>query len=784
VFGRKALMILSVVVTMAVPPKHSVQPTAQPTYSPMVFRSSSDFSTTTTSKIFQVQYTKDSWIPIHHYVPDDQFAYGVVKEISDPKYQGRQPGTKGYTAAAQYIARVFKQLGLVAKGDSGSFLQAYRIGLAQFAAMPTLYVNGHNLRFMRDFKVHGMSDSGTLIGNQVIYVGNGYASDYSGLDVSGKIVVFTADTSKQGTPTGVIDRAEYAKSRGASGVLIISGVTYPITSFERPLRYENSRVMAFYISPEVAQSMGINLSSTSPQTVMAKVQGTVQIKRTSNQTSYNVLGMIPGKDPTRTVMIEANLDGYGMLPDGTVFPGASADASGVGDLAGLAEYYRSIKTRPDVNILFAAIGSECYDRSGIRWFLQHKGNVGKIVADINLYDVGGTEVQKYLAVNSKYTQLDAAARFAVKLDPNHDKEVHDSDTDTGALYNFDNAQMDAAGIPNLFIRTCDSTENALADTFSTIKQRSLRDSMAMVKQLVFYVSAVTDQPATFDQSKVQQVVVPEVSHTMSMVETSRFQVYFEPQFSQAIPGLVPMLDQIWDEDEWWNYNPTINRKIRIYLVTSSKDGWATAHRTPESTNATTGGIQSPGNYSLSVVIPNGATDPNEVVGTVAHEFNHDAATYELMKVYGNVKTFTVGNIINQTRVDLDNQECSGHLTPLLFSPNYDGPQCIARYYSSIFRLFQAPDDSVVDWNTYNGDNFSKMKPDQWFPHYDQLGSLYTYIWENYGPEKAREICYAMYSDSRNLQNIVQSDLAVPFKQVEDGWYSWMKAAFDVGGGIA
>ncbi|SPF36614.1 hypothetical protein SBF1_1640006 [Candidatus Desulfosporosinus infrequens] len=32
----------------------------------------------------------------------------------------------------------------------------------------------------------------------------------------------------------------------------------------------------------------------------------------------------------------------------------------------------------------------------------------------------------------------------------------------------------------------------------------------------------------------------------------------------------------------------------------------------------------------------------------------------------------------------------------------------------------------------------------------------------------------MYSDSRNLQSIVQSELGVPFQQIEDGWFTWMK----------
>ncbi|SPF36615.1 hypothetical protein SBF1_1640007 [Candidatus Desulfosporosinus infrequens] len=399
-------------------------------------------------------------------------------------------------------------------------------------------------------------------------------------------------------------------------------------------------------------------------------------------------------------MIEANLDGYGTLPDGTVFPGASADAAGVGDLIGLANYYRSLQTPPACNILLAAIGSECYDRSGIQWFLQHKGNVGMITADVNLYDVGSTETQKYIAVNAKYPQLDAAARFAVKFDSNYSSVVHDSDADTGALYNFDNAPMEVAGIPNAFIRTGDSTGDSAADTFATIKQQSLQDSMAIAKQMVFYESAVPYQSAAFNSSAVQQVQVPEVGHAMSEYDTTHFQLFWEPQFNQAVPGLVSMLDQVWEEDEWWNYNPIIDQKIRLYLVTTSPEGWATAHRTPGSANETSGGIQSPGNYSVSVIMSDGATDANQIIECPAHEFNHDAATYNLMKVYGHTTSFANGNIITQTNCDLDNQECSGHLTPLLFSPNNNGQFSVAsttrlsQIYSKL-RMTQASTGAVT-----------------------------------------------------------------------------------------
>jgi hypothetical protein len=710
------------------------------------------------------------------YSADTDVAYNVVKEISDLKYKGRKPGTKEYKSSVQYVAGVFQQMGLTPDGDSGSFLQAYKTGVAQFSAEPTLTINGKSMKLMTDFKPHGNSESGTLSGSQIIYVGNGYSSDYSGLDVSGKIVAFTNEMTGTGTPTGTIDRAEYAVSKGAIGALIISGKIYSISNYERPLNYIDSKVFADYISPQVAASMGINLSEKAPQTVNAQVQGNISITRTPNQTSYNVLGLIKGQDTTRTIMIEANLDSYGTLPDGTVFPGASADAAGVGDLAGLAEYYRSLGTKPACNILLAAVGSECYDRSGIEWFLAHKGKVGKIVADVNLYDVGGKETQKSITVNSCYEQLDAAARFSVKLDANYDSEVHDSASDAEELYSFDNAQMDTAGIPNAFIRTCDSTDVSASDTIAAIEPQSLQNSMAIVKQMVFYVSAVTDKATTFDSSAIKQVKVSEINKTLSEYDTEHFQLIWEPQFDMAIPDLVPMLDQLWDEDEWWNYSPSIGKKIRIYLVTSTDEGWATAHRSVSSANES--GIQSPGNYSVSVIEPNGDADANSVIGCIAHEFNHDAATYNLMKVYHNVTSFKTGNMVAQTTCDYNNQECSGHLTPLLFSPGRNGTSWVTQSYSTITGLFQASSDSGIDWSSYKGDAFQKISEAQCVPHYDQLGSLYTYIWENYGPDVAREICYAMYSDSRNLQAIVQNELGVPFQQIEDGWFAWMKSSID------
>jgi len=47
--------------------------------------------------------------------------------LADDKLEGRRTGTKGEKLAAEYISKQFKAAGLEAKGDNGSYLQAFPI---------------------------------------------------------------------------------------------------------------------------------------------------------------------------------------------------------------------------------------------------------------------------------------------------------------------------------------------------------------------------------------------------------------------------------------------------------------------------------------------------------------------------------------------------------------------------------------------------------------------------------------------------------------------------------
>jgi Zn-dependent M28 family amino/carboxypeptidase len=97
----------------------------------------------------------------------------------------------------------------------------------------------------------------------------------------------------------------------------------------------------------------------------------VQLVESSGVQAANVLGAIRGSDPAvsdEVLIVSAHLDHVGSLPDGTVFPGANNDASGIAVLLETARLWHDAGYRPRRTVLFAAwnaaenrsLGSDTY----------------------------------------------------------------------------------------------------------------------------------------------------------------------------------------------------------------------------------------------------------------------------------------------------------------------------------------------------------------------------------------------------------------------------------------
>ena len=80
-----------------------------------------------------------------------------------------------------------------------------------------------------------------------------------------------------------------------------------------------------------------------PAVLAATVHMANQFERTTAD-ARNVLGWLPGSDPaqdSRLVIIGAHYDHVGTDPDGTIYPGANDNASGVAVVLEIARLWKS-----------------------------------------------------------------------------------------------------------------------------------------------------------------------------------------------------------------------------------------------------------------------------------------------------------------------------------------------------------------------------------------------------------------------------------------------------------
>jgi hypothetical protein len=93
----------------------------------------------------------------------------------------------------------------------------------------------------------------------------------------------------------------------------------------------------------------------------------------------NVLGYLPGQDialNSQLVVVSAHYDGLGREPDGTLYPSANDNASGVGVLLEMVRLWQERGLAPRRTVLFAAWAGGELDRSGAEAYFD--GYLGSV----------------------------------------------------------------------------------------------------------------------------------------------------------------------------------------------------------------------------------------------------------------------------------------------------------------------------------------------------------------------------------------------------------------------
>jgi len=152
----------------------------------------------------------------------------------------------------------------------------------------------------------------------------------------------------------------------------------------------------------------------------------------TNALGHNALADIRGRDPDlnhEIILVGANMDGLGVDPEGTVFPGADSNASGVAVLVHLADVLTANRFRPKRRVIFCGFGAKEQGLAGSRALAARYPFLGKIVAVLNVDMVGGGDpvltvsgVGAYPAMSKRLQgylpkSLRAATVFRLRSDP-------------------------------------------------------------------------------------------------------------------------------------------------------------------------------------------------------------------------------------------------------------------------------------------------------------------------------------------------------------------------------
>jgi peptide/nickel transport system permease protein len=333
--------------------------------------------------------------------------------LTAPSLSGREIGTPGADAAADYIAQEFKRLGLQATGQNGTYLLESRGGVERLTEAPSLDLRdgGPSLRYEVDFAEY--TDRFRCLGEgegEVRFVSFGESPSWGELDVSRfKKVDLSRDVVLVLSPQD----AEILAGRPCAGVLIVASdqeliarrsILSPESRGDYAFTATNVSITpidraSFWISEGTAERIltgsGYTLAdlrqrvpevdARDPLTFVLPCRASLRAVGTVEEDVpvRHVIGWIPGlkgnpRDQldNKVIAILAQYDTAPSRPGAPTSQGANDNASGVAVLLELARLLTQTEYMPNRSFLIVAYsgtgweGGELRAEPGADWFLE------------------------------------------------------------------------------------------------------------------------------------------------------------------------------------------------------------------------------------------------------------------------------------------------------------------------------------------------------------------------------------------------------------------------------
>lgn len=354
----------------------------------------------------------------------------TVNYLCKKEFAGRLPGHKGYTKAAEFMAKNFKQLKLKPIGKN--YYQKLKVEYTDILSPEhfTIIKDGKkkNYDLGKDYAYRGFS-GGAKLKAPVVFCGYGLSQpelgydDYEGVDVKGKIaLVFKYNPrwyvkGKAFTNGNPREKAIVAAKHGAKGILFVSFPNdaepqKPIGSMiagagEQMINFPEVHI-ELYMADELFEGSGHTLkemqtkidTEKKPFSVALnnKVDMEVHTKYVKEKEVVNIAGILEGHDPVQKdeyIIVGAHLDHVGSQAGKIYFPGANDNASGSAVVLQIAREFVNQKVEQKRTIVFVLFASEEQGLNGATYFANNLPfPKEKVKAMINMDCIGvGDSIQ-------------------------------------------------------------------------------------------------------------------------------------------------------------------------------------------------------------------------------------------------------------------------------------------------------------------------------------------------------------------------------------------------------
>jgi peptide/nickel transport system permease protein len=384
---------------------------------------------------------------------DGQRALTDVKALASTGYGGRETGTPGAEAAARHIAGRMEEIGLFPAGEKDTFLQAMvspRIHLEGTPALAALDAAGqpsesfaYRQDFVEEIGYYRQEAEGILVG---VATGPDPKSvtgrdpyKIGGLDLSDKILLVPEVSEKRinvGRAAGALivsdDPARYQRKHLFTSAALIDHPTGPVMyitsqTADRLLASSGSSLAELRRLQEQLEPGKFALTNEG-----ARLRLNLPTRGDDlEEQYYNVIGFIPGSGSSmesqdgkgsldsQVVMVSAYYDGLGTAPDGTLYPGANDNASGVAAMLELARLLVESPYEPKKTVVFVAwAGGEREEGLSVKNIMNAKLGFNYLTVEsvLELSGVGGGDGKEIaLLEGSSYRLVRLFQRAASRL---------------------------------------------------------------------------------------------------------------------------------------------------------------------------------------------------------------------------------------------------------------------------------------------------------------------------------------------------------------------------------